>query len=325
MDDKRLELKIGSLVLASVLGLVGLLWLMGELGFRTGKTLQVDFAHSGNVARGAPVKMGGITVGRVVAVELLPTRRDASGDALLVRMSLGVSSTALDALRADARVSVSSQGPLGEPFLELSPGRGSEPLAAEHPIRGLDAPRIDVVSAQLARFLGSASDALEAHPEAMGNLFMGLGGLSKNLNDVMTDSRQDLRALVQELAGSARDLRVVSTALKDRFGPSGSGAVLLDNLSAASREFPAMSRGASGTLSSLAALTQGLGPQDSKSLKSTLARLDSMSGRADVILKKIESGDGSLGALVQDKQVYDDLKSLLADLRKNPWKMLWKN
>jgi phospholipid/cholesterol/gamma-HCH transport system substrate-binding protein len=32
-----------------------------------------------------------------------------------------------------------------------------------------------------------------------------------------------------------------------------------------------------------------------------------------------------LGAVMQDKQVYDDLKSLLADLRKHPWKMLWKD
>ena len=53
-------------------------------------------------------------------------------------------------------------------------------------------------------------------------------------------------------------------------------------------------------------------------------KLDGMAVRADRIFKKIEAGDGTVGAMIQDKQVYDDMRSLLADLKKHPWKMLWK-
>ena len=36
-------------------------------------------------------------------------------------------------------------------------------------------------------------------------------------------------------------------------------------------------------------------------------KLDAFATRADVILKKLEAGEGTAGAMLQDKQVYDDL------------------
>ena len=72
--------------------------------------------------------------------------------------------------------------------------------------------------------------------------------------------------------------------------------------------------------------------EDGRKLKEAIGKysaagekLDSIATRADRILAKLEAGEGTLGATLKDKQVYDDLKSLLADLRKHPWKMLWKD
>ena len=64
MDERRLEMKVGALVLATLVGVLGLLWLMGELKTGGGTVLSVDFAHTGNVVKGAPVKLGGVVVGR---------------------------------------------------------------------------------------------------------------------------------------------------------------------------------------------------------------------------------------------------------------------
>ena len=62
-----------------------------------------------------------------------------------------------------------------------------------------------------------------------------------------------------------------------------------------------------------------------KAVEQAGEKVDVLAGRADKLLSRLEAGDGTLGALMKDKQAYDDLKSLLADLRKNPWKMLWKD
>ena len=45
MDERRLELKVGALVLATVLGVFALLWLMGELTLGSDTGLAVDFGH----------------------------------------------------------------------------------------------------------------------------------------------------------------------------------------------------------------------------------------------------------------------------------------
>ncbi|WP_244222170.1 MlaD family protein [Corallococcus exercitus] len=75
MDEQRLELKVGALVLASVVGVLVLRWLMGELTLGRGSKPAVDFAHTGNGVQGAPVKLGGVQVGKVDAIHPLPERR----------------------------------------------------------------------------------------------------------------------------------------------------------------------------------------------------------------------------------------------------------
>ncbi|MCA2981066.1 MAG: MCE family protein [Myxococcaceae bacterium] len=336
MDESRLELKVGALMLAAVVGALALLWAMGELSFSSGPTVSVDFSHTGNVVKGAPVKLGGVVVGRVDAVELLPDRRDARGDPLPVRMAVSLSQGAEQALRSDCAITISSQGPLGEPYLELWPGNAAERHVASAPIRGVDAPRIDIVSNRLAKFLDSASRVLESDPEAVAKLVNGFGGLTTTVDGVLTENRVQLRELAQELAVAAKDVRVLAAFARKELEPGGRATVLLDDAAATARlartELPELSKRASTALGGLAAVSGQLTEEDGQRLKAMLVKyqqagekVDALASRADKLLMKLEAGEGTLGALARDKQVYDDLKSLLADLRKNPWKMLWKD
>jgi phospholipid/cholesterol/gamma-HCH transport system substrate-binding protein len=45
---------------------------------------------------------------------------------------------------------------------------------------------------------------------------------------------------------------------------------------------------------------------------------------ANAITQKIRSGSGSVGLLIQDDEIYDDLKDLLRDIKQHPWKLVWK-
>lgn len=42
------------------------------------------------------------------------------------------------------------------------------------------------------------------------------------------------------------------------------------------------------------------------------------------ITADVKKGRGSLGAFVRDREIYDDVRELILDLKKNPWKVLWK-
>ena len=60
-DETRLELKVGALLAAAIIGGLVLLALMGELHLGSASQLAVDFAHTGNVVKGAAVIVLGLT------------------------------------------------------------------------------------------------------------------------------------------------------------------------------------------------------------------------------------------------------------------------
>lgn len=335
MDERRLELKVGALLVVALGSTLLLLWLMGEVAFGQSAALQVEFSHTGNVVKGAPVKVGGVIVGKVARIELQADRRDEAGLPLPVSMHLDVTKEALAAMRADAQVMVSSQGPLGESYLELLIGQAKEPLPAGKPVRGVDSPRIDVVSNKLARFLEAASKVLEEDPEALQRVVVGMSNLATTVDGVITENRADARAIAQELSAAAKDLRVLSSLARKEMEPGGKGSALLDDASATARtlrtDAPELSRRASVALGGLANLSGGFTEADGDKVRSAIAKytaagekLDSLATRADRILAKMEAGDGTLGGFYKDRQVYDDLRALLSDIKKHPWKMLWK-
>ena len=336
MEESRLELKVGALLLAALLGGLGLLTLMGELSFSAGNERTVDFSHTGNVVKGAPVKLGGVPVGRVEKIELLPTRRDTTGEPLPVKMTVSLQAAAAESLRTDAAFTVSSQGPLGEPYLEVWPGIASGPADAKASIRGIDSPRIDIVSNRLAKFLEQVSNVLDRDPEALNKLVTGVGGLTTTVDGVISENREEIRGIAKELSVAAKDLRALAATAKTQFEPGGKAAGILDDAAVAAKlartELPELSKKANIALGGVANVTGQFTEEDGQRLKAMLVRyqqagekLDVMATKADKILTKIEKGEGTFGAAVQDKQLFDDLKELLSDLRKHPWKLFWKD
>jgi phospholipid/cholesterol/gamma-HCH transport system substrate-binding protein len=337
MDERHLEVKVGALVLAAVAGALGLLWLMGELSGFGGAELAVELAHTGNVVRGAPVKLGGVSVGRVDRIVLTPSRRDDRGEPLPVRMELSLSNDALAALRTDATISVSTQGPLGEAYFELSPGSASAgPLPAGSVLRGIDAVRLEQVAQRLSRMLDSTSRMLQDNPQALAALVGNVSDLTHTVDQVLSDNRAEIQGLVTELSAAAKDLRLLSATARKTLEPGGRGAALIDGAADAAqmlnKEVPPLSANATRALAGLSALSSGFTPEDGKHLKAALERyaaagekLDQIAARADRLLARIEAGEGTLGGLQKDPKVYEDLKALIADLRAHPWKVLWKN
>jgi phospholipid/cholesterol/gamma-HCH transport system substrate-binding protein len=45
---------------------------------------------------------------------------------------------------------------------------------------------------------------------------------------------------------------------------------------------------------------------------------------AEEIVRTIRRGEGTVGALLMDEQIFDDLKELIRDLKHNPWKFFWR-
>ena len=336
-DERALEIRVGALVLLGIAGVLGLLWLMGELTFSRGVTVGVQFAHTGNVVKGAPVKLGGVTVGQVDAIDIDPTRRDKNGKPMPVQMELGVRDDVARAMHADASVQVATRGPLGEAYLELEVGSPDAPsLQPGQLIHGKEPFRLDQALSRLGRILSSTSAAFEKNPDALPHLIDSLGKLTARLDQALAKNPQALSDMIADLSETAKELHEASAQMRKNFGPGGKGDRLIADAAATAKvlheQLPGVLTEAKGALHGVSAITGELDATDAKRLKLAIAHyeqagehLDALATHADHILSEIDQGKGTIGGLTKDPQIYLDVKALISELKSHPWRLLWKD
>ena len=119
----RLEFAVGAIL---VLALASLLVLAiastnKKFGFGTGSyELTANFTNLGQLRPQAPVKIGGVVIGQVSAIELNPTTFES-----VVTLSINKQ---FNELPADTSAGIFTSGLLGENYIGLSPGGDPEVL-----------------------------------------------------------------------------------------------------------------------------------------------------------------------------------------------------
>jgi phospholipid/cholesterol/gamma-HCH transport system substrate-binding protein len=160
--------------------------------------------------------------------------------------------------------------------------------------------------------------------------------LTRNVDEVLGENREQIGVLATELSQAAKDLRALSALARGHLEPGGRGDALLKDAATTARalrqEVPELSADARRLLGQLAALSDQLTAEDVQQVRLAVSRyaaagekLESLAARGDRLLGQIEAGEGLLGQLQQDPTLYRDLKALVEDLRKHPWKILWKD
>jgi len=61
-----------------------------------------------------------------------------------------------------------------------------------------------------------------------------------------------------------------------------------------------------------------------ESIRTVLENLSLLTGSLDDIIDSVSEGKGTVGKLLYDERLYDDLEGLAADLKENPWKLLYR-
>jgi phospholipid/cholesterol/gamma-HCH transport system substrate-binding protein len=69
MSQRSMEVKVGVLIVVALGLLAGFVVVMGGLSFQPTYTINVDFDNPGGLKAGAPVRIAGVKIGRVAAVD----------------------------------------------------------------------------------------------------------------------------------------------------------------------------------------------------------------------------------------------------------------
>ena len=219
---RSLELKVGALILFSLLLLGGFVVLLGNFSLRGGYRINVDFDFSGNIQSGAAVKISGIKVGKIQEVRFLGGQLDpVTNRRVQVRVVAWVEDRVKDAIRKDAEFFVNTQGVLGEQYLEIQPGNFDKPpLGADAVVRGVDPPRTDLIVARLYEFLDSITSLLRDDKDVIRDFLKSGASVVRTLDGILKENQSQIAHLLGNVDGLTREASSLLGSIRAGVGDS---------------------------------------------------------------------------------------------------------
>jgi phospholipid/cholesterol/gamma-HCH transport system substrate-binding protein len=329
------ELKIGVMAVAALI-LTSLLIIAvgGASGFAWERyELRTNFANVQGLKSGAIVRVAGVEVGKVTKVELAQSGVD-------VRLSIKKENRSR--VTTDSYASIGSMSLLGEPLIDVSPS------ATGTPLKNGDYIKSKKPASQLSDVAETANEGIVEATALLKDIRAGKGSVGKLFSEdklyrdlnAFVDSANAVTASINkgkgtlgrltndpkaynELEASLANLR--ETTRKINAGEGSLGQLLKDDklaksLTATSSNFEQVSGRLNRSDNTAGKLLTEKELYDK--LNSTVARLDELT-------RNLNEGKGTAGQLLHDTKLYDtmnsaatEIKSLIADIRKDPKKYL---
>jgi phospholipid/cholesterol/gamma-HCH transport system substrate-binding protein len=338
MRERGLEFKVGLLLLVAGAILAGFIFVLGNFNLGSGFTIKVQYQYSGNLQEGAPVKVAGIKVGKVESVHFVGGKElDARGRRVQVVVVAWVDNKAKESIRQDARFFINTAGVLGEQYLEIVPGDDYEngPLDTTQPVPGENPPRTDLLVSELQGVLESLSEVLREDKDVIRELLVSSRDTVKEVNTLLVDNREELGSLI----GSTSKLADEATTTLEKVNQGiGDPRVIrrtiehADALLVTAQGSLATVTPAAVTLLNDAKRVTGIITEEriDKALNAAdkaataASKAGGLIDNVDGMVTDLRAGKGTAGALLVKDELYADLRELIRDLKRNPWKFFWK-
>jgi phospholipid/cholesterol/gamma-HCH transport system substrate-binding protein len=337
-QEKSIEVKVGVLILVSLGILAAFVLIMGGLSFEKTYTVFVDFDNPGGLQSGAPVRVAGVKCGKVTELQFMGGRVDPKTNRrTLVRAKLAIEQRVKESIHDDADFYITTQGVLGEQFLAIDPGSPQKPVLADNTIvKGIDPPRLDLFLAKAYELLDTTMTSIRNNRELISDIATNTAGLLKNLNLVLTDNRERVNRIVQNLEALSAEANTLTTHARTNYVDNPKIIRTIDNIDKLTtdiqRDSGPMIKDAREAIANMNRASKVVGGEEEQAkLKKTLDEVAQLATRANAtaadaqsIVQHIKKGNGTVGALVMDEAIYDDVQEMVRDLKHNPWKFLWR-
>lgn len=334
MKGFSLEVKVGLLLLVALILMGGFLFVLGGVSLKSGYTVYVDFNNPGGIKPGAAVRIAGVRVGTVEASQYLGGKLDpTTGRRPLVRVELEINDDVRETVHEDALFYVTSTGVLGEPFLAIDPGSATKPLLVAGSVhKGIDPPRLDLALSMGYELLETMVSAVRDNREELAGLLHDTSGLLKGLNNVIGKNEGKLDSIVANLDTATSEGTKLIAGVRENYVEGEQIRRIMNNvdktLQAAGKDTGPLLSDVRGAI---ADARDVLGPEQREKLKTTISDVAVLADKgkttlADTqqIVTHMKRGEGTVGALLMDEEVYDDVQEIFRDLKHNPWKLFWR-
>ena len=294
------EVKVGLLTLATlVILIVGFNFLKGKDLFNKDVRVYAVFAQLGSLTKSNEVKINGLPIGTVY--DLQPMDKNVSGIKVIItlKMDINIPTNSIAYIKDPF-------GGLGSANVVIEPGNATTYLGdGDQVATRQDQGLLGGLSAEVSPTLSKIRNSLDSLNRVFGNI--------NTLFD--TDAKSNLQQTIA-------NLNQATAALNGMLASNGALAGTLTNVNAITGNLNKNNDSITAILGNTKKFTNQLANLD---LRQTMDTLQSAVSSLKSSMEKISSNEGTLGALINDRSLYNKLNStvlsaeiLMDDLRAHP-------
>lgn len=301
------EFKVG-IYIAIAIGMLywGINYMKGNDIFASGTIYYAVYQNTEGLKKAKAVQINGFQVGLVDQIYFHP---DRSGR-LIVKMKMEQDYP----IARNTIAAIHSIGFLGEKAIELKLGDSDEmAVTGDTLASGQEASLTEEVNNQVAPIKAKAESLLASLDTAVTLL---TGFLTEDTRSNFVQSFDNLRKTFENLENTSDLLN------KFMINNQASFDHLAKNIESISKTLASNDKNINATLSNLNSITDSISRIN---VKQTMNSLNSAINQLDAALAKVNRGEGSLGELIYDDRLYENLNSatesldrLLLDIKYNP-------
>lgn len=351
--ETAIEVKVGALVLLAIAVFALFVVIIGGVSLPgQSSRIYVDYDSAAGLKAGAPVKLSGIKIGSVKAVTYEGGKYDETlGRSVYVRATANVDSSKLELIHTDATFGIQPEGMLGEPYIEISSPDSSAPSVEEGDIlRGTDPPSLPKLLESVSGAMDGVNQLIDRLNEVEGsgtpikvdefinNIGSLAGGLDERIREnadhidsifedvsgILDENREGINSTIDNLDGLTAEFEQVGKSVNHALGRGQSLKSIMDNLdstmASVSRDIDPILTDAKGTLNS----TNRILSDNREDIDRTISNLAAVTDDAKAVTNRIEEGEGSIGKLLKDEEIFEDLREFIRELKRRPWRIIWK-
>lgn len=207
------QTKVGLLFLTAIVLVVVFASALGAFNpFSNAHELKIAYNFAGGIEVGSPVRVMGIKVGKVKAIDFEPTfKMPETSEEVKLLLTISVDKSAWSSIRSDSKFFINLAGVIGEKFLEISPGLMTNPeFAPGQIVRGEDPPRIDqlisqsyAVAGKILEFVSRNEGSVVETIETLNKLVLNFDKMLKQLEKTSRDP--EVHRIVKNLSTIMED------------------------------------------------------------------------------------------------------------------------
>jgi len=340
MGERAIEVKVGILVIICMALLVAFLVLLGDYSTTERGDLYLDVPTSANLKPGAPVKVAGVLAGRVAGVEYRGGEYDeTTGRRVFVRVQLQIDVEKIPTLHEDAIFYITTQGVLGEKYVEIDPGSlDKEPLHAGDVLQGEPPLRLEIMAHNANRLLSALARIVRDNEATLDEILGETAGLvrtarsaAERVDGLLADNGAKIGEVLDELLTLERDASTLIASAQTALGDGKGVNRTVVEVEKLARDVRTQIKPVIAEVRATLSRYRDLANVGVDTVEDARGKVGGLLSKGELVVSDVAAmvgdtrrGKTSLGALLNDTEIYDDVREMLKDLKRHPWKFLWK-